>query len=83
MKNVNLQDLIVLGVISFGYLCGGVATTQLANGDWNELPIFYKTPGSDPNIIDDYNVKEVYTKLATTISNSIVFDICIVTSVSY
>ena len=69
----------MLGLISFGYFCGGIATTLLASGSWRGLPSFYRNAAS---ISSDSNVSEIYMELAKHISMSIILATCVVVSVS-
>jgi hypothetical protein len=73
------QDVIMLGLMSFGFLCGGVATTLLANGSWKDLPTFYQTASA---MSSDSNVSEVYMEIAKKVTLSTVFATCVVVSVS-
>ena len=74
-----MQDLTLLGIFSFGYLCGGVATAQLASGSWKGLPLFYKDAATRSTDPDKANV---YMEIANNLPVSMVYDTSALVSVS-
>ena len=77
-STLNFQDVIVLGLFSFGYFCGGAAAAMLANGSWASLPKFYS---SSSDLVPSHEM-EVYTKFANYVSGSSVLTTCVATAVS-
>ena len=69
----------MLGFISFGYLCGGGATSSLASDSWRDLPSFYQSAASKAV---GPNESEVYKEIANNIPLSAVYATCIIVSVS-
>ena len=75
----SLQDLILLGIFSFGYLSGGFATALLADGSWKELSSFYNNAAI---LTTDSSQAEVYKEIANNLPVSMVYDTCALVSVS-
>ena len=69
----------MLAFISFGYLCGGVATSFLASGSWRDITSFYRSAASDSV---NPNESEVYIDMANNIPLAAIFATCITVSVS-
>ena len=77
-STLNFQDVIVLGLFSFGYFCGGLAAAILAPGSWASLPEFYLSP----DLVPSHDNIEVYTKFANYVSGSSILTTCVTTAVS-